>query len=70
MAFIKLAKIRYTYKVLELTSIGKDYNSIRLHKPTGVLIFCSYHPSAYTKSVEEIYDSVMYHYRAFLEGHY
>lgn len=37
----------------ELTSIGKDHNSIRLHKPTGVLIFCSYHPSAYTKSVEE-----------------
>ena len=54
----------------ELTSIGKDHNSIRLHKPTGVLIFCSYHPSAYTKSVEEIYDSVLYHYRAFLEGHY
>lgn len=54
----------------ELTSIGKEYNSIRLHKPTGVLIFCSYHPSAYTKSVEEIYDSVMYHYRVFLEGHY
>ena len=51
----------------ELISIGKEHNSIRFHAPTGTMICCSYHPSAFTKSPNEIYEGVMYHYRAFLK---
>ena len=51
----------------ELVSIGKEHNSVRFHTPTGTLIFCSYHPSAFIKTSSDIYDGVMYHYRAFLD---
>ena len=47
--------------------IGEEHNSIRFHAPTGTLIFSSYHPSAFTKSPSDIYEGVMYHYRAFLK---
>lgn len=50
----------------ELLCIGKEHNSIRFHVPTGTLILCSYHPSSFTKSPNEIYEGVMYHYRAYL----
>ena len=50
----------------ELLCIGKEHNSIRFHAPTGTLIFCSYHPSSFTKSPNDIYEGVMDHYRAFL----
>ena len=49
----------------ELMSI-EGHKEIRYHKPSGTLIFCSYHPSD-RKSPSDIYDGVMYHYRAFLE---
>lgn len=45
----------------------ENHNSIRFHVPTGILIFCSYHPSAFRKNKNEIYEGVMYHYRAFLK---
>ncbi len=42
-----------------------EHNSIRIHRPSKTLIFCSYHPSA-RKSEQCIYEGVMDHYRAFL----
>ena len=50
----------------ELTKI-EGHNSIRYHKKTDTLIFCSYHPSA-RKNLGTIYDGVLNHYRAFLQS--
>lgn len=52
----------------ELIKIDDVHNSVRFHKKSGTLIFCSYHPSAPNKNYEEIYEGVMYHYRAFLNS--
>ncbi len=50
----------------ELTSLEK-HNSIRINLKRKVLIFCSYHPSAWNVNV---YEGVMDHYRAFLKSDY
>jgi len=49
-----------------LESFGEGHNSIRYFQDGDTLIFCSYHPSAYGKSYETVYEGVMDHYRAFL----
>lgn len=43
------------------------YNSIRFHPLTGTIVLCSYHPSAWNV---DVYEGVMWHYRAFLKKHY
>lgn len=53
----------------ELIKIDDKHNSIRFHRTSGTLIFCSYHPSA-RKSHETVYEGVMDHYRAFLKSDY
>lgn len=53
----------------ELVKIDNVHNSVRFHKKSGTLVFCSYHPSA-RKSYEEIYEGVMDHYRAFLKSEF
>lgn len=47
----------------------EGHNSIRIHRKTGTIILCSYHPSA-IKSTVTIYEGVMDHYRAFLLSDY
>lgn len=53
--------IVHSYPHEELTGSG----SLRFHPQTGALIFCSYHPSAFGMRKSDIYEGVMYHYRAF-----
>lgn len=43
----------------------KGHNSIRINMKRKMLIFCSYHPSAWNVNV---YEGVMDHYRAFLKS--
>lgn len=43
------------------------YNSIRFHPLTGTIVLCSYHPSAWNV---DVYEGVMWHYRAFLKKHH
>lgn len=50
----------------ELTTI-EGHNSIRINLKRKMLIFCSYHPSAWNVNV---YEGVMDHYRAFLQSDY
>lgn len=56
------------YPQAELAGI-EGHGSIRFHAPSGTLIFCSYHPSAFGKRRSDIYEGVMYHYRAYLKQH-
>ena len=58
--------IKKIYPQEELITI-EGHQEMRLHTPTGTLIFFSYHPSD-RKTSRDFYDSgVMYHYREFLE---
>ena len=52
----------------EVVSV-KGHQGVSFHITTGTLIFCSYHPSD-RKSPNEIYEGVMWHYRAFLKSIY
>lgn len=53
------------YPQEELISI-EGHKEVHYHKPSGTLIFCSYHPSD-RKSSTKIYEGVMDHYRVFLK---
>lgn len=44
----------------------EGHKEVHYHKPSGTLIFCSYHPSD-RKSNSNIYEGVMDHYRVFLK---
>ena len=59
--------INKLYPQEELITI-EGHQEMRLHTPTGTLIFFSYHPSV-IKSPRDFYDNgVMYHYREFLKN--